>query len=158
MNTPLQLNENESNLVLAAKHWWDDDAAKAGAKDNFEQFWFVVSAVYERVYEYEPNLDGISHFVREVWFRIFSKMSNFEYIFNQLLNDTLPSNSWRCSGMRREGHAFWDKNSKYDDKGLEIARIAKMMSQLYALTVDKITLAPRWTDLEIRKVSLDFLN
>jgi hypothetical protein len=39
------------------------------------------------------------------------------------------------------------------------ARVAKMMSQMALhLGVDEITLAPRWTDLKVEKISLDFLN
>lgn len=158
MKEPLKLNENDSNLVWAAKHWWLEDAAKAGAKDNFEQFWFVIAAVYERVYEYEPNVDGILHFVQETWFHVFSKSPKLQRLFEELQVDTLPSNSWRCSGMRRVGHIFWDKNSTYNDKGLIVARIAKMMSQFHALSTDEIALSPRWTDLEIKNIPLDFLN
>jgi hypothetical protein len=157
MNAPLQLNENYSNLVWAAKHWWDDDATKAGAKDNFECFWFVVSAVYERVYEYEPNLAGIYSFVSDVWWATMSGRQNFQYLFEQYQNDTMPSASGRCSGTRY-GRRLLDTNTTYNDRQIVMARIAKMMSQMRQLSVEQIELAPRWTNLEVKKVSLDFLG
>lgn len=155
---PLELNQNDSNLIWAAKHWWNEDAKKAGAKDSFECFWFAVSAVYARVYEHEPNLAGINSFVTDVWWKTIARQSNFKYLFEQFQNDTLPSESGKCAGTRYSGK-LWDENAKYNSRQLMAARIAKMMSQMALhLGVEEITLAPRWTDLKVEEISLDFLN
>lgn len=154
---PLKLNENDSNLVWAAKHWWSKDAAKAGAKDNFEQFWFAISAVYERVYEYKPNLAGIYSFVSEVWWKTIGRQDNFKYLFEEFERDSMPSNAGKCSGQKYSGR-LWDTSATYNDRQLMAARITVMMSQMSChLTINDITLSPRWTDLEIKNIALDFL-
>lgn len=152
MNTVIQLDENESNLLWAAKHWFTPKGKSeipVTDEQRFVEWWRVVGAVYKRVYLYRPNIGGIHNFVQTVWFKICSQLPKFEQLFNELLVNSLPVNSWKFAGAPKTSKGTWDETAVYTSKQTMMARVAAMMSQLSLLSVHEVKLAPRWTDLDV---------
>lgn len=155
--TPIKLNTNESNLIWAAKHWFapkGKSETPVTERMRHENWWKVIGTVYQRVYRQEPNLRGIYYFVQQTWMDICPKLFNFERLFDELLNDTFPSNCWKLTGAPKVGSGLFNHGAAYSDKQTMMARIAAMMSQLSLLSKDEIALAPRWTDLDVDSVDI----
>jgi hypothetical protein len=152
VNTPIILKDNESNLIWAAKHWFapkEDSKIPITEQMRYERWWKEIGAVYNRVYLYKPNIEGIHHFVQETWFSICSKLPYFQRLFNELLVDSLPANSWKFAGAPKVSQGIWDERATYNSKQIMMARVAAMMSQLSLLSIHEITLAPRWEHLDV---------
>lgn len=152
MNTPITLKEGKSNLIWAAKHWFSpkgEQETPVTEQMRYERWWKEVGAVYKRVYLYSPNVSGIHSFVQETWFSICSKLPYFERLFNELLVDSLPINSWKFTGAPKVCEGFYDEKAAYSSKQTMMARVAAMMSQLSLLSLHEIALAPRWDNLDV---------
>lgn len=151
----IQLNSNQSNLIWAAKHWFEPKLnGPISDQQRHINWWKVIGAVYKRAYLYKPNVGGIHSFVQETWLSVCPKLPQFKWLFEELLTDSLPVNSYKFTGAPKTCRAIWDETATYNSKQAMMARVAAMMSQLSLLSKDEISLASRWTDLDVDSVDI----
>ncbi len=156
----ITFDKNDSQLIWLAK----------GHFDKCMTTWNNLEKLYSKVYQYEPNLIGIFHFVFKVWYKIvlvkipaFSQATggdmesfdegewvrkedvliHFRDEIGNFLNGILPSENWKYGG-RDEGLFLSSDKLVYSKNDLLKAQILVMLSQIRMTEVKYLDLKEKW--------------